>query len=131
MGRLAIFSEAVTTHASPAGRFGLAARNAPTLTTHRTVAVTAAATTSEDICSPQCASVWSPEGKLFAASVRSEGEIDASVREGDPDQGYGANEAVSAMRPRAATVMVILRIQPSNEATLIETRFRPRPERSR
>jgi hypothetical protein len=52
MGRLAILSEVVTTHTSPAGCFGLSARNAPTLTTHRTVAATAAATTSEDICSP-------------------------------------------------------------------------------
>src|SRR3954469_14270463 len=51
-GRLTILSEAVTTHASPAGRFGVSIRNAPMLTTHRTVAATAAAMTSEDICSP-------------------------------------------------------------------------------
>ena len=86
-GRLAIFSEAVTTHASPAGRFGVSIRNAPTLTTHRTVAATADAMTSEEICSPLSGSVWSAEGKLFAASVRSKGGIDASLREGDPDKG--------------------------------------------
>jgi hypothetical protein len=46
-------------------------------------------------------------------SVRSDGEIDASLGYEEPVQGCGAKEAVRAIRARAATVMVILRMRSS------------------